>query len=141
MQHINTREGTSRSSSPKHQWKTILWSSKDTFRVQLGRLLVHLLSPSQPLEERRKVLELVVQEPKHQEILRDCLHFNPHLQHGPKLGLYLYELLHNHKEELTKEEQKTGGLFMSALKSAGFKCVPPNAPPKPDLMKAIQEVR
>ncbi|XP_063299447.1 lysosomal-trafficking regulator isoform X3 [Pelobates fuscus] len=131
--------GTSRSSSPKHQWKTILWSSKDTFRVQLGRLLVHLLSPSQPLEERRKVLELVVQEPKHQEILRDCLHFNPHLQHGPKLGLYLYELMHNHKEELTKEEQKTGGLFMSALKSAGFKCVPPNAPPKPDLMKAVQE--
>uniref|UniRef100_A0A8C5M6R0 Lysosomal trafficking regulator n=1 Tax=Leptobrachium leishanense TaxID=445787 RepID=A0A8C5M6R0_9ANUR len=130
--------GTSRSSSPKHQWKTILWSSKDTFRVQLGRLLVHLLSPSRPLEERKKVLELV-KEQKHLEILRDCLHFNPHLQHGTKLSLYLYELMHDHKEELSKEEEKTAGQFMNTLKLSGFKCVPLNAPPKPDLMKAIQE--
>ncbi|KAM8954167.1 lysosomal-trafficking regulator isoform 2-T2 [Pelodytes ibericus] len=138
IEGINLSLGSSRSSSPKHQWKTILWSSKDTFRVQLGRLLVHLLSPSQPIGERKKVLD-IVQEPKHQEILRDCLNFNPHLQHGQKLGLYLYELMHDHEEELTRDEQKAGGQFMNALKLAGFKCVPPSAPPKPDLVKAIQE--
>ncbi|XP_053317240.1 lysosomal-trafficking regulator [Spea bombifrons] len=135
---INFSLGTNRSSSPKHQWKTILWSGKDTFRVQLGRLLVHILSPTQPIEERKKVLD-IVQEPKHPEILRDCLNFNPHLQHGPKLALYLYELMQDHKEELTKEEQTAAEMFMRALKLAGYKCVPPNAPPKPDLIKAIQE--
>ncbi|OCT80076.1 hypothetical protein XELAEV_1802688911mg, partial [Xenopus laevis] len=128
--------GSSRSSSPKHQWKTILWSCKDTFRVQLGRLLVHLLSPSQPLEVRKQALD-IVQEPKHQEILRDCL--SPGLQHGPKLALYLYELMHDHKEELTKEEQVAGGLFINALKLTGYRCIPPSAPPKPDLIKAIRE--
>ncbi|KAM4694759.1 lysosomal-trafficking regulator [Discoglossus pictus] len=128
--------GSSRSSSPKQQWKTILWSCKDTFRVQLGRLLVHLLSPSRTLEERKQALE-IIHEPKHQEILRDCL--SPGLQHGPKLALYLYELVHDHKEELSKEEQTTAGLFLSALKLSGYRCIPPSAPPKPDLIKAIKE--
>ncbi|KAE8601970.1 hypothetical protein XENTR_v10013848 [Xenopus tropicalis] len=136
IEGITLSLGSSRSSSPKHQWKTILWSCKDTFRVQLGRLLVHLLSPSQPLEVRKQALD-IVQEPKHQEILRDCL--SPGLQHGPKLALYLYELMHDHKEELTKEEQVAGGLFMNALKLTGYRCIPPSAPPKPDLIKAISE--
>ncbi|XP_018118608.1 lysosomal-trafficking regulator isoform X3 [Xenopus laevis] len=136
IEGITLSLGSSRSSSPKHQWKTILWSCKDTFRVQLGRLLVHLLSPSQPLEVRKQALD-IVQEPKHQEILRDCL--SPGLQHGPKLALYLYELMHDHKEELTKEEQVAGGLFINALKLTGYRCIPPSAPPKPDLIKAIRE--
>ncbi|KAM4772207.1 lysosomal-trafficking regulator [Rhinophrynus dorsalis] len=136
IEGIKLSLGSSRSSSPKHQWKTILWSCKDTFRVQLGRLLVHLLSPTQPLEDRRQALE-IVHEQKHQEILRDCL--SPGLQHGPKLALYLYELMHDHKEALTKEEQVAGGLFMSALKLSGYRCIPPSAPPKPDLIKAIIE--
>ncbi|KAG8444521.1 hypothetical protein GDO86_009617 [Hymenochirus boettgeri] len=136
IEGIKLSLGTSRSSSPKHQWKTILWSCKDTFRVQLGRLLVHLLSPSQPLEVRLQALD-IVHEPKHQEILRDCL--SPGLQHGQKLALYLYELLHDHKEELTKEEQVSVGLFTSALKLTGYRCIPPSAPPKPDLIKAISE--
>ncbi|MEE6475211.1 hypothetical protein FKM82_010657 [Ascaphus truei] len=136
IEGIKLSLATSRSSSPKQQWKTILWSCKDTFRIQLGRLLVHLLSSSQPLKERKQVLEIVY-EPKHQEILRDCL--SPGLQHGPKLTLYLYELIHDHKEELTKEEQVAAGLFVSALKVFGSRCIPPSAPPKPDLIKAIKE--
>ncbi|XP_063773674.1 lysosomal-trafficking regulator isoform X2 [Pseudophryne corroboree] len=128
--------GSSRSGSPKHQWKTILFLCNDTFRVQLGRLLVHLLSPSQLIGDRKKVLDLV-NESKHQDILADCL--SPGLQHGPKLALYLFELMHDHKENLTKEDQAMGALLMGALKQSGYKCIPPNVPLKLDLVKATKE--
>ncbi|KAM9317348.1 lysosomal-trafficking regulator [Gastrophryne carolinensis] len=125
-----------RASSPRHQWKTILLQCNDTFRVQLGRLLVHLLSPSQENKERKEVLE-IVNEPKHEDILKECL--CPGLHHGPKLALYLFELLHYHKDELTKEDEAAGVLFMNAIKQAGYRCLPPGAPLKPDLVKAATE--
>ncbi|KAG7272560.1 hypothetical protein CRUP_004735 [Coryphaenoides rupestris] len=71
----------------------ILWSSKDTFRVQIGRLLVHTLSPAQPLRRPQGGA-----------------------RHGPKLALYLYELLHDHKESLSREEQNAAAAFMTSLK-------------------------
>lgn len=40
--------------------------------MQLGRLLVHILSPAHPSQERKQIFE-IVREPNHQEILRDCL--------------------------------------------------------------------
>uniref|UniRef100_A0A674JY58 Lysosomal-trafficking regulator n=1 Tax=Terrapene triunguis TaxID=2587831 RepID=A0A674JY58_9SAUR len=129
---------TSRISTPRQQWRRILWSCKDTFRMQLGRLLVHILSPAQPLQERKRALEIVC-ETNHQEIMRDCLSLP--LQHGPKLALYLYELMHDHKDELTKEEQVSSGVFMNALKFCGYKCISPSAPPKPDLLNAMKEDR
>ncbi|XP_042325199.1 lysosomal-trafficking regulator isoform X2 [Sceloporus undulatus] len=127
---------TSRISTPKQQWKRILLSCKDTFRVQLGRLLVYSLSPKRCLQERKQTLEILT-EINQQEILRDCL--SPTLQHGPKLSLYLFELIHNHKDELTNEEQLSVGVFMNALKLCGYKYIPVNAPPKPDLIKAMKE--
>uniref|UniRef100_A0A8C5F1U2 Lysosomal-trafficking regulator n=1 Tax=Gopherus evgoodei TaxID=1825980 RepID=A0A8C5F1U2_9SAUR len=128
----------SRISTPRQQWRRILWSCKDTFRMQLGRLLVHILSPAQPLQERKQALEIVC-ETNHQEIIRDCL--SVPLQHGPKLALYLYELMHDHKDELTREEQVSSGVFMNALKFCGYKCISPSAPPKPDLLNAMKEDR
>ncbi|XP_040285377.1 lysosomal-trafficking regulator isoform X2 [Bufo bufo] len=128
--------GPGRASSPKHQWKTTLNQCSDTFRVQLGRLLAHLLSPSQTIENRRKILQ-IVNEPRYQDILTECL--SPGLQHGPKMALYLFELMYNHKEDLTKEDQTMGTLLMSALKKSGYKCIPPNAPLKMDLLKTSKE--
>lgn len=61
-------------------------------------------------------------------------------QHGPKLSLYLYEMLHDHKDDLTKDEQNAVGVFMTSLKLCGHRCIPPNAPHKQDLLKAIKEV-
>ncbi|KAG9472227.1 hypothetical protein GDO78_020660 [Eleutherodactylus coqui] len=60
-------------------------------------------------------------------------------EHGPKMALYLFELMYNHKDDLTKEDQTMGALLMSALKESGYKCIPPNAPLKTDLLKASQE--
>uniref|UniRef100_A0A8C2YH27 Lysosomal trafficking regulator n=1 Tax=Coturnix japonica TaxID=93934 RepID=A0A8C2YH27_COTJA len=77
MEGIRLSPGTSRTSTPKQQWKRILLSCKDTFRTQLGRLLVHILSPARPLQERKQALEMV-REVNHQEILCDCL--SPTLQ-------------------------------------------------------------
>lgn len=61
-------------------------------------------------------------------------------QHGPKLSLYLYEMLHDHKDDLTKDEQNAVGVFMTSLKLCGHRCIPPSAPHKQDLLKAIKEV-
>uniref|UniRef100_A0A673MLC7 Lysosomal-trafficking regulator-like n=1 Tax=Sinocyclocheilus rhinocerous TaxID=307959 RepID=A0A673MLC7_9TELE len=118
------------------QWKRILWSCRDTFRVQIGRMLVHTLSPAVPLEDRKEALEFV-HEQSYSEILRESL--SPGLEHGPKLALYLYELLHDHKDALSKEEQAAANTFMTALKLCGHRCIPPSAPAKPDLLKAIKE--
>ncbi|XP_031435189.1 lysosomal-trafficking regulator isoform X2 [Clupea harengus] len=125
-----------RGSAPRQQWRRVLWSCRDTFRVQIGRMLVHSLSPVRPLAQRKEALEFV-REPSHPEILRESL--SPGLEHGPKLVLYLYELLRNHKDSLSKEEQSAANTFMTSLKLCGHRCIPPNAPPKPDLLKAIKE--
>ncbi|NXI45336.1 LYST regulator, partial [Galbula dea] len=136
VEGIKVSIGTSRMTTPKQQWKRILLSCKETFRTQLGRLLVHSLSPAGALQERKQALEMV-HEVNHQEIMRDCL--SPTLQHGPKLVLYLYELMHNHSDEMTKEEQRAAGDFMNTLKYCGYKCIPLSPRPKPDLVKALKE--
>ncbi|KAM6086319.1 lysosomal-trafficking regulator isoform 6-T6 [Theristicus caerulescens] len=136
VEGIKVSIGTSRMNTPKQQWKRILLSCKDTFRTQLGRLLVHNLSPARPLQERKQTLEMV-HEVNHQDIMRDCL--SPTLQHGPKLVLYLYELMHNHSDEMTKEEQRAAGDFMNTLKCCGYKSIPLSPRPKPDLIKALKE--
>ncbi|KFU89550.1 Lysosomal-trafficking regulator, partial [Chaetura pelagica] len=133
---IKVSIGSSRMSTPKQQWKRILLSCKDTFRTQLGRLLVHNLSPKRSLQERKQALEMI-HEVNHQEIMRDCL--SPTLQHGPKLVLYLYELMQNHSDEMTKEEQRAVGDFVNTLKCCGYKCIPLSPRPKPDIIKALKE--
>ncbi|XP_074079064.1 lysosomal-trafficking regulator [Macrotis lagotis] len=128
--------GSSKTSTTRQQWNKILLSCKETFRIQLGRLLVHLLSPARPPEERKQAFEIMYQ-PNHQEILRDCL--SPSLQHGAKLVLYLNEFLHNHQEDLTEEELATARLFMNILKLCGHKCTLPNLPTKSDFLRVIKE--
>ncbi|XP_043931740.1 lysosomal-trafficking regulator [Protopterus annectens] len=129
--------GTGRSSTPRQQWKRVLWSCKDTFRLQLSRLLVYMLSPARLMEERKEPLELVC-EPNYQEILKDCLSSGT-LEHGPKLALYLYELLKDHKEELSVDEHEKAETLMTTLKLSGYRCIPLSAPPKQDLIKASSE--
>ncbi|KAJ7416509.1 hypothetical protein BTVI_35331 [Pitangus sulphuratus] len=136
VEGVKVSIGTSRMTTPKQQWKRILLSCKDTFRTQLGRLLVHSLSPGRPLQERKQALEMVP-EVNHQEILRDCL--SPTLQHGPKLVLYLYELMHNHSDGMTKEQQRAVIDLMNTLKSCGYKCIPLSPRAKPDLLKTLKE--
>uniref|UniRef100_A0A674BWS4 Lysosomal trafficking regulator n=1 Tax=Salmo trutta TaxID=8032 RepID=A0A674BWS4_SALTR len=127
---------TGRGGAPRQQWRRILWSCRDTFRVQIGRLLVHTLSPALPLRDRKEALEFVL-DPANPDFLKESL--SPGLEHGPKLAMYLYEMLHDHKDALTKEEQSTVGSFMTSLKLWGHRCIPPSAPHKPDLLKAIKE--
>lgn len=63
---------TGRGGAPRQQWRRILWSCRDTFRVQIGRMLVHTLSPELPLEDRKEALEFV-HEQSYSEILRESL--------------------------------------------------------------------
>uniref|UniRef100_A0A3Q1FPP0 Lysosomal trafficking regulator n=1 Tax=Acanthochromis polyacanthus TaxID=80966 RepID=A0A3Q1FPP0_9TELE len=127
---------TSVSGAPHQQWRRILWSCRETFRVQIGRLLVHTLSPALPLSDRKEALEFVF-DPRHLDILKESL--SPGLEHGPKLSLYLYEMLHDHKDSLTKDEQSAVGVFMTSLKLCGHRCIQPNTPHKQDLLKLKDE--
>ncbi|TRY64527.1 hypothetical protein DNTS_026789, partial [Danionella cerebrum] len=137
MEGIKIGLGSSgRGGAPRQQWRRILWSCRDTFRVQIGRMLVHTLSPELPLEDRKEALEFI-HEQSFSEILRESL--SPGLEHGPKLALYLYELLHDHREALSRDEQAAANTFMTSLKLCGHRCIPPSAPAKPDLVKAIHE--
>ncbi|XP_048341727.1 LOW QUALITY PROTEIN: lysosomal-trafficking regulator [Sphaerodactylus townsendi] len=136
IEGIGLSVGTSRPNTPSPQWKRILLSCKDTFRMQLGRLLVHALYPGRSFQERKQILE-ILPTINHQEILRDCL--SPTSQHGSKLSLYLFELIHEHKDELTEEDQFSVGAFMNTLKLCGHKCFPLNVPPNPDLIKTMKE--
>lgn len=61
-----------RGGAPHQQWRRILWSCRDTFRVQIGRLLVHTLSPSLPLSDRKEALEFVF-DSRHLDILKESL--------------------------------------------------------------------
>lgn len=70
---VITPQGSSgRGGAPHHQWRRILWSCRDTFRVQIGRLLVHTLSPALPLSDRKEALEFVF-DARHLDVLKDCL--------------------------------------------------------------------
>nr|XP_045006323.1 lysosomal-trafficking regulator isoform X2 [Jaculus jaculus] len=128
--------GSSRTGGAKQGWTKALGLCKETFRTQLVRLLAHILSPARPVQERKQALEIVC-EPTHQEILRDCL--SPAPQHGAKLVLYLSELIQNHQDELTEEEQSRAELLLNAFKCCGHRCMPPSAPSKPELIKVIQQ--
>uniref|UniRef100_A0A8C3CJG0 Lysosomal trafficking regulator n=1 Tax=Cairina moschata TaxID=8855 RepID=A0A8C3CJG0_CAIMO len=111
VEGIKLSLGTSRMNAPKQQWKRILLSCKDTFRTQLGRLLVHILSPAKPLQERKQALELL-QEVNHQEIMRDCL--SPTLQVSFRvfekslwnLGSHLWFKLYSYLELTSIQDQK-----------------------------------
>ncbi|XP_068597852.1 lysosomal-trafficking regulator [Brachionichthys hirsutus] len=137
MDGIKISQGsTGRGGAPNQQWRKILWSCRDTFRVQIGRLLVHTLSPALPLSDRKEALEFVY-DPKHLDILKESL--SPSLEHGPKLSLYLYKMLHDHRDSLTKDDQNAVGVFMTSLKLCGHRCIPASAQHKQDLLKAIKE--
>lgn len=70
---VLTPQGSSgRGPAPHHQWQKILWSCRDTFRVQIGRLLVHTLSPALPLSDRKEALEFVL-DSRHLDILKESL--------------------------------------------------------------------
>lgn len=78
---------TGRGGAPHHQWRRILWSCRDTFRVQIGRLLVHTLSPALPLCDRKEALEFVF-DARHLDILKESL--------SPGLEVSLKEMHHQH---------------------------------------------
>lgn len=80
---VMTPQGsTGRGGAPHHQWRRILWSCRDTFRVQIGRLLVHTLSPALPLTDRKEALEFVF-DARHLDILKESLSPSLEVMPGP----------------------------------------------------------
>lgn len=86
---LTPQGSTGRGGAPHHQWRRILWSCRDTFRVQIGRLLVHTLSPALPLSDRKEALEFVF-DARHLDILKESL--SPSLEVMPAPTLVLYGL-------------------------------------------------
>ncbi|XP_078592182.1 lysosomal-trafficking regulator-like isoform X1 [Branchiostoma floridae x Branchiostoma japonicum] len=105
----------------RRRWHRIMWSSRDCMRVQLGRLMVHMMGPRQPLEQRVYTLK-VVHEPNSKQILNTVLHTN--LSHGQKVVVYLYYLLFYHKDRLNEKERTAGKTLMRLLDQISFQPIP-----------------
>ncbi|KAI8480550.1 hypothetical protein Bbelb_417300 [Branchiostoma belcheri] len=105
----------------RRRWHRIMWSSRDCMRVQLGRLMVHMMGPRQPLEQRVYALK-VVHEPNSKQILNTVLHTN--LSHGQKVVVYLYYLLFYHKDQLNEKERTDGKTLMRLLDQINFQPIP-----------------
>ncbi|XP_033625094.1 lysosomal-trafficking regulator-like isoform X2 [Asterias rubens] len=104
----------------RKQWETIVWSSRETLRLQLHRLLVHMMSPKQATTIRVYLLR-IARMPSSNRILQAVLNSNLQSQHHlGKFELYLFDLLHHHASEITKADKKLCQKLMDILEQYGF---------------------
>ena len=61
-------------------------------------------------------------------------------QYASKMELYLYDLLHNHRSELSATDQLFGGILVDVLKECGMRSFNPDVD-DPQAAKILQEVR
>lgn len=97
---VISQGSSGRGGAPHQQWRRILWSCRDTFRVQIGRLLVHTLSPALPLSDRKESLEFVF-DPRHLDILKESL--SPGLEVSVKEMLHSIQIYHSSICHLTRQ--------------------------------------
>ncbi|XP_022110934.1 lysosomal-trafficking regulator-like [Acanthaster planci] len=101
----------------RKQWESILWSSRDTLRLQLHRLLVHMMAPWQSTPIRVYMLQIAC-IPRANHILQTVLNSNLQ-QHLGKFELFLFDLLRNHSQ-LTEANLVLCQQLMDLLEICGF---------------------
>ncbi|XP_038073792.1 lysosomal-trafficking regulator-like isoform X2 [Patiria miniata] len=101
----------------RKQWESILWSSRDTLRLQLHRLLVHMMAPWQATPIRVYMLQVAC-IPRANHILQAVLNTNLQ-QHLGKFELFLFDLLRNHTQ-LTEANLVLCQQLMDLLEKGGF---------------------
>uniref|UniRef100_A0ABM0M5Y3 Lysosomal-trafficking regulator-like n=1 Tax=Saccoglossus kowalevskii TaxID=10224 RepID=A0ABM0M5Y3_SACKO len=101
----------------RKQWYHLLWASRDVLRVQLGKLLVYMLSPNQDIGLRMYTMTLA-HRPRAHAIIKTALQTN--LQHDQKVVLYLFDLISNHQSELSNEQCQEVETFRAVLEKCGF---------------------
>uniref|UniRef100_A0A4W6CHW9 Lysosomal trafficking regulator n=1 Tax=Lates calcarifer TaxID=8187 RepID=A0A4W6CHW9_LATCA len=96
---------TGRGGAPHQQWRRILWSCRDTFRVQIGRLLVHTLSPRKcvsRLDGKSKDISKIAADITQNVSLRQGMERKKVIQHIR--GLYKTDLsASRHWQELVQQ--------------------------------------
>ncbi|XP_078001240.1 lysosomal-trafficking regulator-like [Glandiceps talaboti] len=113
---IATIQERTRGRNRRH-WHSLLWSSRDVLRVQLGRLMVHMLSPTQDVAMRCYALN-VAHGPKAHTIMKSALQSN--LQHDFKVVVYLHDLMTNHSQELNRQQSEDTKAFRAVLEKCAF---------------------
>ncbi|XP_070578950.1 lysosomal-trafficking regulator-like isoform X2 [Ptychodera flava] len=103
--------------NPRKAWYSLLWTSRDMLRVQLGRLMVHMLSPQQDIILKCCATR-IAHNPRANHIIKAALQSNH--QHDHKVVLYLYDLISNHANELNKQQMEDAKAFRVVLEKAGF---------------------
>ncbi|XP_033121073.1 lysosomal-trafficking regulator-like isoform X2 [Anneissia japonica] len=119
----------------RSQWESVLWSSRDTLRLQLSRLFIHMLSPQQPLHAR--VLSLQIAPKKR---AKDILEYVFQHQFSSFLHLFLYDLLSKYGSFLNPEEQKNALLVQKMMIDLGFEHIPPETEDKSILDEVHQKM-
>ncbi|XP_063958609.1 lysosomal-trafficking regulator-like isoform X1 [Lytechinus pictus] len=120
----------------RRQFDSIVWSSKPTLQLQLARLLVHMMSPAQDLTLRIFTLQ-VAHVDRSKQILK-CVLQTSMQQYASKLELYLYDLLHNHHDDLSETDHMFGMILVDVLKECGFQSFNPNED-DPQAIKSLEE--
>lgn len=65
--------------------------------------------------------------------------FSPHQQYASKLELYLYDLLHNHREDMSDTDRMFGMILGDVLKECGFQSFNRDEE-DPQAIKSLEEV-
>ncbi|XP_056022508.1 lysosomal-trafficking regulator-like isoform X3 [Ostrea edulis] len=105
------------------QKNQVMWSLRDTTRIQLTRLLVNMLSTRQVLEDRTYILSYIVNEVKGQEILKILI--NTSTEYAHELAYYMWDLLQNWGDSLNSQHRTDGAKIMQMLKNCGIPVVSP----------------
>ncbi|XP_071961754.1 lysosomal-trafficking regulator-like isoform X2 [Antedon mediterranea] len=109
----------------RSQWESVLWSSRDTIRLQLSRLFIHLLSPQQPLHAR--VLSLQIATKKR---AKDFLEYVLQHEHNNFTHLFLYDLLSKYSSFLNPQELQLALTIQKMMAALGFEHIPPETEDK-----------
>ncbi|XP_030854756.1 lysosomal-trafficking regulator isoform X5 [Strongylocentrotus purpuratus] len=120
----------------RRRFDSIVWSSRQTLQLQLARLLVHMMSPAQDLTLRIFTLQ-VAHVDKSRQILK-CVLQTSMQQYASKLELYLYDLLHNHREDMSDTDRMFGMILGDVLKECGFQSFNPDED-DPQAIKSLEE--
>ncbi|KAK6183248.1 hypothetical protein SNE40_010762 [Patella caerulea] len=102
----------------------IMSGAKDVIRVQLGRLLLCLLSPKMEFDQRVYVMSFLMGETKGREILKLLV---SNQQASTEVCFSLYNLLSTWHDWLTKSQREHGYLAVNILRMYGCSIYSPDA--------------
>ncbi|KAJ8308471.1 hypothetical protein KUTeg_013345 [Tegillarca granosa] len=114
----------------------IMWGAKDVTRVQLGRLMVYMISNKHDFDDRTYVMSYMLGESRGQEILKKLLTTQ---ELGNEMAFYLHDLLTVWEDWCNTQQREDAFRFLNIIKRAGFTVVSPSVRPTHQELEYLRE--